>query len=81
MKNYIVFLFQIIVWSGYTVVEWLSAHDRLLFKVLMFLIFCYLAVFIGKSILKSNKRTVLVTCTSLMSYAVIELFLNTFLPH
>ncbi|CAH0345927.1 hypothetical protein BCI9360_02231 [Bacillus sp. CECT 9360] len=81
MKNYIVFLFQIIVWSGYTVVEWLSDHDRMLFKVLMFLVFCYLASYIGKAILKSNRSTILITCTSLISYAFLQLLLKEFLPY
>ncbi|MEK3800110.1 hypothetical protein MHI18_18095 [Peribacillus sp. FSL H8-0477] len=80
MKNYIVFLFQLMVWSGYTVAEWLSTHDKLLFKVLMFLVFTYLAVFIGKIILKSNKRTLLITCISLGSYMVLQSWMHSYLP-
>ncbi|MBA9025030.1 MULTISPECIES: hypothetical protein [Bacillaceae] len=80
MKNYVVFLFQLIVWSGYTVVEWLSMHDKFLFKVLMFFIFSYLAIYIGKVILKSNKQTWIVTGVSLACYAIIQVLLQTILP-
>ncbi|RFU63429.1 hypothetical protein [Peribacillus glennii] len=80
MKSYIVFLFQIIVWSGYTLAEWLSSHDRLMFKVIMFMVFCYFAAYIGKTILKSNRGTILVTCTSLLSYALLQLLFNKYLP-
>ncbi|MFJ7976242.1 hypothetical protein JNUCC23_07535 [Peribacillus sp. JNUCC 23] len=80
MKNYVVFLFQLIVWSGYAVVEWLSTHDKLVFKVIMFFIFSYLAIYIGKAILKSNKRTLIVTSVSLLCYAIIQVLLQTILP-
>ncbi|KMY49296.1 hypothetical protein [Peribacillus loiseleuriae] len=80
MKNYIVFLFQLMVWSGYTVVEWLSTHDKLVFKVIMFFIFSYLAIYIAKAILKSNKRTLIVTGVSLLCYAIIQVLFQTILP-
>ncbi|WP_409305268.1 hypothetical protein [Peribacillus sp. SCS-155] len=76
MKSYIVFLFQLMVWSGYTVAEWLSRHDRLIFKILMFCIFTYLAVYIGKAVLKSVRRTFFITVVSLTSYGVIQLILQ-----
>ncbi|MFJ7747259.1 hypothetical protein [Peribacillus sp. NPDC097295] len=80
LKDYLVILFQLIVWSGYTVVEWLSANDRFVFKVFMFLVFSYLAIYIGKMILKSNKRTLLVTVISLLCYGVLQILLETLVP-
>ncbi|MGE7764332.1 hypothetical protein [Peribacillus sp. NPDC096540] len=80
LKNYLVILFQLIVWSGYTLVEWLSVNDRLVFKVFMFLVFSYLAIYIGKMILKSNKRTMLVTVISLLCYGVMQILLETLVP-
>ncbi|WP_191992163.1 hypothetical protein [Peribacillus tepidiphilus] len=80
MKNYVVFLFQLMVWSGYTLAEWLSQHDRLLFKVIMFIVFLNVAVFIGKKVLNSNLKTFLVTLISLTTYSVIQLVLTTFGP-
>ncbi|OIK11505.1 hypothetical protein [Bacillus sp. MUM 13] len=81
MKNYVVFLFQLIVWSGYTVVEWLSVDDKLLFKILMFLIFSYLAIYVGNSILKSNKKTILITGISLFFYGAVQILLKIVIPY
>ena len=80
MKNYVVILFQLMVWSGYTVAEWISIHDKWVFKVLMFLVFSYLAVYIGKTILKSNKRTLFITGVSLACYGLLQILLQTVLP-
>ncbi|MGE7183050.1 hypothetical protein ACQKKK_03380 [Peribacillus sp. NPDC006672] len=80
LKNYLVILFQLIVWSGYTLVEWLSVNDRFVSKVFMFLVFSYLAIYIGKMILKSNKRTMLVTVISLLCYGILQILLETLVP-
>ena len=80
MKNYLVILFQLIVWSGYTLAEWLSANDRLVFKVCMFFIFSYLAVYIGKIFLKTNKQTLLITVISLGCYGALQVLLETLIP-
>lgn len=68
MKSYTVFLLQLIIWSGYTIIEWLSSQDQLLYKVIMFLIFFYLAIIIGNSIMKSVKKTIFITSISLVLY-------------
>ncbi len=80
LKNYLVFLFQLMVWSIYTLAEWLSVYDRLIFKCMMFLLFSYLAIYIGKVILKSTKQTLLVTSISLTCYAALQLLLMTIDP-
>ena len=80
LKNYLVILFQLMVWSGYTLVEWLSVNDRFVFKVFMFLVFSYLAIYIGKMILKSNRRTMLVTVISLLCYGILQILLETLVP-
>lgn len=68
MKVYTVFLLQLIIWSGYTFIEWLSQHDQLMYKIIMFFIFLYLAIIIGNSIMKSVKKTFFVTSLSLALY-------------
>ncbi|MGG4267058.1 hypothetical protein [Peribacillus simplex] len=80
LKNYLVILFQLIVWSGYTLVEWLSANDRFVSKVFMFLVFSYIAIYIGKMILKSNKQTMFVTVISLLCYGILQILLETLVP-
>jgi hypothetical protein len=68
MKEYTVVLLQLIIWSGYTFIEWLSKHDHPLYNVIMFIVFFYLAVLIGNYIMKSAKKTILTTVLSLAIY-------------
>ncbi|QED47379.1 hypothetical protein [Cytobacillus dafuensis] len=68
MKVYTVLLLQLIIWSGYTFIEWLSKYDQLMFKVLMFFVFLYLAIIIGNFIMKSVRKTFFVTALSLSLY-------------
>ncbi|RFU71110.1 hypothetical protein D0469_03995 [Peribacillus saganii] len=81
MKTYIVFLFQMMIWSGYSVVEWLSDHDRLFFNAGMFVIFSYLAVYTGKAMLQSGRKTACITIVSLVSYSGLHLLFRIFLPY
>ena len=68
MKTYIVVLLQLMVWSGYTVMEWLSRHDQPIYNLAMFLVFSYISLVIAKGILLSLKKTMLVTTASLLCY-------------
>ncbi|MHC0037326.1 hypothetical protein [Pseudoneobacillus sp. C159] len=76
MKVYVVILLQLIIWSGYTLLEWLSKHDQLIYNVLMFFIFFYLAIQIGNTIMKSAKKTIFITTFSLSLYATVHFTLN-----
>ncbi|WP_019152952.1 hypothetical protein [Robertmurraya massiliosenegalensis] len=78
MINYVVILIQLMIWSIYTLLEWLSKHDQLIYNVAMFLIFVYLAMVTGNLILKSAKKTVWITFISLIVYSVIQILLNLF---
>ncbi len=80
LKSYLVILFQLMVWSSYTLAEWLSVYDRLVFKCMMFFLFSYLAIYIGKIILKSTKQTLMVTTVSLICYVALQLLLMTIMP-
>lgn len=76
MKVYVVVLLQLIIWSGYTLLEWLSQHDQLIYNVLMFFVFFYLAIQIGNMIMKSAKMTIFITTLSLSLYASVHFALN-----
>jgi hypothetical protein len=76
MKVYVVILLQLIIWSGYTLLEWLSQHDQLIFNVLMFFIFFYLAIQIGNLIMNSARKTIFITTISLSIYASVHFALN-----
>lgn len=69
MKIYTALLLQMLIWSGYTFIEWLSKYDQLIYKVIMFFVFFYLAVNIGNWVIKSAKKTFMVTVMSLSLYA------------
>ncbi|WP_080849206.1 hypothetical protein [Cytobacillus gottheilii] len=68
MKLYTAVIIQLIIWSGYTFIEWLSKYDQLVFKALMFFVFLYLAVIIGHYIIKSTRKTFVATMVSLSVY-------------
>lgn len=69
MRVYIVMLLQLIIWSGFTFIEWLSKHDQLIYKVIMFFVFFYLAFIIGNQITKSVRKSLFITAFSLVIYA------------
>ncbi|TKC18507.1 hypothetical protein FA727_02850 [Robertmurraya kyonggiensis] len=78
MKNYVVLLLHLILWSGYTLTEWLSKDDQIIYNILMFFVFVYIAVILGNYILKSTKKTLLITLASLILYSSIHVTLNQF---
>ncbi|MCM3568748.1 hypothetical protein M3183_11705 [Neobacillus mesonae] len=72
MKVYVVMLLQFMIWSGYTFIEWLSKHDQLIYKVIMFFVFFYLAFIIGNKVTNSAKKTFFITTLSLVVYTSIH---------
>jgi hypothetical protein len=72
MRVYIVMMLQFIVWSGYSLIEWLSKHDQLLYKVIMFFVFFYLAFLIGNKVMRSTRKTLFLTALSLVIYTSIH---------
>lgn len=76
MKGYVVILLQLMIWSGYSVIEWLSKHDQPLYNGLMFLVFIYIAFVVGNSLLKSAKRTAMITFFSLLIYSSVQFSLS-----
>lgn len=76
MRYYVVVLVQLMIWSGYTFIEWLSRHDQILYNVLMFFVFVYIAVISGNYIVRSKKITFYLTLLSLSIYGFIHAGLN-----
>lgn len=76
MKSYVVVILQFIIWSGYTLTEWLSQHDQMLYNILMFFVFAYLAILAGNIIVKSTRKTILLTVFSLFLYSSIQYILE-----
>ncbi|WP_445488498.1 hypothetical protein [Niallia sp. 03133] len=76
MKIYTAILLQLILWSGYSVIEWLSKHDLVIYKILMFGVFLYLAVTVGNYIIKSPRKTMFATFVSLAIYGSFQMIMN-----
>ncbi|NRD78720.1 hypothetical protein HPT25_15265 [Bacillus sp. BRMEA1] len=79
MRVYVVMMLQFIIWSGFTFIEWLSKHDQLIYKVIMFFIFFYLAFLIGHKVTKSSKKTLFITTLSLVIYTSLHFTLEHFI--
>ena len=77
MKKYVALILQLMIWSGFTLVEWLSGRDHILAKAILFSVFFYLAFLLARMIVKSNRTTIFITVASLSAYAGIHLLLNT----
>jgi hypothetical protein len=80
MKVYVVIILQFIIWSGYTFIEWLSVHDQLVYKVIMFFVFYYLAFLMGRTIIKSGPKAFFITSLSLCVYSSIHFTLHYYIP-
>ncbi|MFS0645091.1 hypothetical protein [Siminovitchia sp. 179-K 8D1 HS] len=80
MNKYIALILQLMIWSGFTLAEWLSGGDRLFFKVILFGVFFYLAFMLGRIIVKSNKITFVITAMSLSAYLALHLLLQFIFP-
>lgn len=76
MKLYTVVLVQLIVWSGFTLIEWLSKYDEPFFKALMFFVFLYIGINIGNYISKSARKTIVATFVSLCLYGSFHLTMS-----
>jgi len=79
MIYYVVALIQLIIYSSYTLIEHLSGKDHLFYNFIMFIVFFYLSFMIAKYYLKTIKKTVTITTTSLVSYLLIHQGLSLFL--
>jgi hypothetical protein len=74
-----VIMLQLIIWSGYTLVEWLSKHDQLIYKVIMFFVFFYISFLIGNKVLKTTAKALFITSLSLITYTSIHFTLLLFI--
>lgn len=74
-----VIMLQLIIWSGYTLVEWLSKHDQLIYKVIMFFVFFYISFQIGNKVFKTTAKAFFITSLSLITYTSIHFTLLLFL--
>ncbi|OLS41950.1 hypothetical protein [Bacillus sp. MRMR6] len=72
MRIYLTVILQFIIWSGFTLIEWLSNHDQLIYKVMMFFIFFYIAFIIANKLVQSIGKSFFITTSSLLIYTSIH---------
>ena len=79
MIYYVVALIQLIIYSSFTLIEHLSGKDHHLYNFFMFVVFFYLSFIIAKYYLRTVKKTITITITSLIGYLFIHQALGLFL--
>ena len=61
---------HIILWSGYSVIEWLSNKDSLLAKSILLLMFFYLSYLIALTLMEKRKAAIIFSISSLVTYVI-----------
>ncbi|PFG06880.1 hypothetical protein [Bacillus sp. es.034] len=73
MKSYIAFLVQMILWSVFSIAEWISEKDHIEYKWIMFVLFFYLAFMAARKIVQSRRLTLFITSFSLTCFFVFKM--------
>ncbi|MGM7682755.1 hypothetical protein ACSVDA_11440 [Cytobacillus sp. Hm23] len=68
MKTLTVFMVQFMIWSAYSIIEWLSRHDGRVSKSILLAILIYFAYIIAQKAMQSKKRGIIITIISLPLY-------------
>ncbi|MBB5323839.1 hypothetical protein HNQ34_000931 [Anoxybacillus tepidamans] len=68
MKEYVVFLLQMMIWSSFSLIEWLSGRDRPVFRGMLLCIFLYLAFLLARKIGLRTKKALLTTLVTAAVY-------------
>jgi hypothetical protein len=68
MKEYVVFLTQSLIWSAFSLVEWLSARDRPFFKGMLLCVFSYIAFLLAQKIGLRTRKALFTTIMTLIVY-------------
>lgn len=72
MKVYVIGLIQVLIWSTFSLVTWLSRSDSLFAKGILLVIFCYLAFLIANKIGLTRKSSFLITAISFLFFFSFE---------
>ncbi|MEH7382363.1 hypothetical protein V7138_18020 [Bacillus sp. JJ1533] len=72
MKVYVIGLIQVLIWSAFSLVKWLSGSDSLLARGILLMIFCYFAFLIANKIGLTRKGSFLLTVISFFCFFSFE---------
>ncbi|MBO1578849.1 MULTISPECIES: hypothetical protein [Bacillus] len=74
MKIIHVIFYHFLLWSGFSVVLFLSNGDKFHYKVMLFFVFLYLAYVIAYVVLSVRKQALFLTCTNSIFFLMISFF-------
>ncbi|RFB19215.1 hypothetical protein DZB84_02870 [Bacillus sp. HNG] len=72
MRVYVIGLIQVLIWSTFSLVTWLSGSDSLLARGVLLIIFCYIAFVIATKIGLTRKGSLLITAISFFCFFSFE---------
>jgi hypothetical protein len=68
MKEYFVFLIQMLIWSGFSFIEWLSGRDRPFFRGMLLCIFLYIAFLLARKMGLRTRKALITTMVTVIVY-------------
>jgi hypothetical protein len=68
MREYLVFLIQTLIWSAFSIVEWLSARDRPFFKGMLLCVFLYIGFLLAQKMGLRTRKALLTTIVTFIVY-------------
>lgn len=77
MKLTIVSFFHYVIWTGFSIVLFLSKRDKMHYKILLFFVFLYVAYTIAHVMMHSRKQAITLTaCNSLFFFSIKMMLLS-----
>ncbi|MBM7363012.1 hypothetical protein JOC93_001636 [Priestia taiwanensis] len=76
MKHLLVSSLQGIIWSGYSVIVWLSQKDKVYAKGMLFIIFLYVSYLVTKRFFPHKRQAFIVTCMNIGGYFLLQLIVT-----
>ena len=67
-----VIFYHFLLWSGFSIVLFLSNGDKFHYKVMLFFVFLYLAYVIAYVVLRIRKQALFLTCANSMLFLLIS---------
>ncbi|PGT80666.1 hypothetical protein COD11_20495 [Bacillus sp. AFS040349] len=61
---------HLLLWSSYSVIEWLSKKDSFLAKIILLVMFFYLSYLIAYTLIKARKNAIYFSLFSLLLFAI-----------
>ena len=71
-----VYCYHLILWSGYSVVGWLSKKDSMIAKAILLIVFFYLAYLVAFILLKTRKGAMIISIVSLILFMIGQQLFN-----